>query len=221
MMIRIPDILTDMQVGQLRNDLQRLSFVDGGLTAGVYARMVKRNEQVEQLPQIRPLQDALGNLILRHPLFEMAARPVNMKPILFSRYRPGMEYGTHVDNAVMSGSPPVRSDLSFSLFLSDPESYDGGELVVEGDPETRVKLPAGHMFLYPSSSLHHVEPVRRGERLAAVSWVQSAVRDAAKRQILFDLETLRRRMFDAQGKTADFDLLSRSFANIYRMWADI
>ncbi|MBP0443322.1 Fe2+-dependent dioxygenase [Roseomonas sp. SSH11] len=221
MMIRIPEVLTTAQVQQLRNDLQRLSFVDGSLTAGVYARAVKRNEQADQNPQIKPLQDAMGSLLLRHPLFEMAARPVNMKPILFSRYKEGMEYGTHVDNAVMSGWPPVRSDLSFTLFLSDPDSYDGGELVVEGEPETRVKLPAGHLFLYPSSSLHHVEPVRRGERLAAVSWVQSAVRDPARRQILFDLETLRRRIYEADGKTGNFDLLSRSFANLYRMWADI
>ena len=221
MMIRIPDVLTADQVAKLRAELARTAFADGRQTAGVYARTVKNNEQAEQGAQLKPMQDAVAGVILQNPVFDMAARPRNMKPVTFSRYRPGMEYGTHVDNAVMSGWPPVRSDLSWTLFLNEPDSYDGGELVVEGDPESRFKLPAGHMILYPSSSLHHVAPVTRGERLAAVSWVQSMVRDPAQRQILFDLETLRRRLFESQGKTADFDLLSRSFANLYRMWAEI
>ena len=220
MMVRIPDVLTADQVMHLRAELETLPFADGAATAGVYARIVKHNEQAEQSPQRQRLQEMVSGAIFRNALFTRAARPYSMRPILFSRYRLGMEYGTHVDNVVMPSRPPMRTDLSFTLFLSDPDGYEGGELVIEGEPEVRIKLPAGHMILYPSSSLHGVSPVTRGERLAAVSWVQSMVRDPARRQILFDLETVRQRLFQAQGKTREFDLLTRSFSNLYRMWVE-
>jgi len=164
----------------------------------------------------------VAGAVARHPQFEMAARPKAMKPILFSRYEPGMEYGTHVDNAIMSGRPPVRSDLSFTLFLSDPGDYDGGELVIESSAgELPFKLPIGHAILYPSSTLHHVAPVTRGARIAAVSWVQSYVRDPARREMLYDLETARHALFGREGKTREFDLVSKSFVNLLRMWAEL
>ena len=141
---------------------------------------------------------------------------------MFSRYEPGMEYGTHVDNAVMSGRPPVRSDVSLTLFLSEPDTYDGGELTIQTmTGEEQIKLPAGSIVAYPSSSLHRVAPVTRGVRVAAVTWVQSMIRDPACREILFDLEATRRSIFETQGKTREFDLVSKCFANLMRMWAEV
>ena len=218
----IPDILSPTEARQVCDRVQSLKFVDGSATAGVFARTVKRNEQVENSPEAQKVQDFVMQALIRSVEFERFARPRNMKPIMFSRYEPGMEYGTHVDNAVMSGRPPVRSDVSLTLFLSEPGSYDGGELTIQTMAgEEQIKLPAGSIVAYPSSSLHRVIPVTRGVRVAAVTWVQSMVRDPACREILFDLETTRRSIFESQGKTREFDLISKSFANLMRMWAEV
>src|SRR6476469_4545003 len=212
MMLLLNDVLSAAEARDLRPRLERVQFADGAKTAGVYARTVKRNEQAEGGPETQKLQEQVTAALFRHPQFEMAVRPKNMKPVMFSRYEPGMEYGTHVDNAVMSGRPPVRSDVSLTLFLSEPDSYDGGELTIQTmTGEEQIKLPAGSIVAYPSSSLHRVTPVTRGVRVAAVTWVQSMVRDPACREILFDLETSRRSIFESQGKTREFDLISKSF----------
>jgi PKHD-type hydroxylase len=222
MLLCIPDILSPTEARQVCDRVQSLKFVDGSATAGVFARTVKRNEQVENSPEAQKVQDFVMQALIRSVEFERFARPRNMKPIMFSRYEPGMEYGTHVDNAVMSGRPPVRSDVSLTLFLSEPGSYDGGELTIQTmTGEEQIKLPAGSIVAYPSSSLHRVTPVTRGVRVAAVTWVQSMVRDPACREILFDLETTRRSIFESQGKTREFDLISKSFANLMRMWAEV
>ena len=222
MLICIPDIVTPAEARQLRDRVLQLKFVDGSATAGVYARTVKRNQQLENSPETQKLQEFVMQALMRSVEFERFAFPRNMKPIMFSRYEPGMEYGTHVDNAVMSGRPPVRSDVSLTLFLSEPDTYDGGELTIQtltGDEQ--IKLPAGSIVTYPSSTLHRVAPVTRGVRVAAVTWVQSMIRDPACREILFDLEATRRSIFETQGKTREFDLISKSFANLMRMWAEI
>ena len=222
MILCLTDVLSPAETRDIRAALGRLTFVDGALTAGQFARTVKHNTQLEQTPDAQKLQQAALQALFRHPTFEMAARPKAIKPILFSRYEPGMEYGTHVDNAVMSGRPPVRSDISMTIFLSDPGDYDGGELIMEGGAgEQPFKLPPGCAILYPSTTLHRVAPVTRGARLAAVTWVQSLVRDPAHREILFDLETTRRSLFDSHGKSREFDLVSKCFANLLRMWADV
>ena len=222
MLLCIPDILSPTEARQVCDRVQSLKFVDGSATAGVFARTVKRNEQVENSPEAQKVQDFVMQALIRSVEFERFARPRNMKPIMFSRYEPGMEYGTHVDNAVMSGRPPVRSDVSLTLFLSEPGSYDGGELTIQTmTGEEQIKLPAGSIVAYPSSSLHRVTPVTRGVRVAAVTWVQSMIRDPACREILFDLETTRRSIFESQGKTREFDLISKSFANLMRMWAEV
>ena len=222
MILCLTDILKPAELRDIRAALQRLSFVDGALTAGQFARTVKRNAQLEQTPDAQKLQQAVLAALFRHPTFEMAARPKAIKPFLFSRYEPGMEYGTHVDNAIMSGRPPVRSDISMTVFLSDPGEYDGGELIMEGGAgEQPFKLPPGCAILYPSTTLHRVSPVTRGARLATVTWIQSIVRDPTHREILYDLETTRRALFEQQGKTREFDLVSKSFANLLRMWADV
>jgi PKHD-type hydroxylase len=222
MLLCIPEILTATEARQVRDRVLSLRFVDGSVTAGAYARTVKRNEQLESGPEVQKLQEFVMQALMRSVEFERFARPRNMKPILFSRYQPGMEYGTHVDNAVMSGRPLVRSDVSLTLFLSDPDSYDGGELAIGTmTGEEQIKLPAGSIVAYPSSTLHRVVPVSRGTRVAAVTWVQSTIRDPACREILYDLETTRQAIFQNQGKTREFDLVSKSFANLMRMWAEL
>jgi PKHD-type hydroxylase len=148
----------------------------------------------------------------------MAARPRHVTPLLFSRYRDGMEYGTHVDDAILHN---LRSDISFTLALADPASYDGGELVMESTAGAQAyKLKAGQMIIYPSTTLHRVKPVTKGERVAAVGWCQSYVRDAAQREILYELDLARRAIFEREKKSREFDLLSRCHANLLRMWAD-
>jgi PKHD-type hydroxylase len=222
MILCLPDVLTPAELQEIRGLARSLAFVDGAATAGQFARTVKRNEQAESGPSTQRIQQTIMAALFRHPRFEMAIRPKAMKPIMVSRYEPGMEYGTHVDNAVMSGKPPIRSDVSMTIFLADPETYDGGELVMEtGAGEQAFKLKAGSAITYPSYTLHRVAPLARGQRLAAVTWIQSLIRDAMHREILYDLETTRRSIFESQGKTREFDLVSKSFANLMRMWVDV
>jgi PKHD-type hydroxylase len=141
--------------------------------------------------------------------------------MLFSRYEAGMSYGRHIDNALMGNQDFLRSDVSLTLFLNSPSTYEGGELVIEStDAEQAYKLEAGSVIVYPSSTLHRVEPVTEGVRLVAVAWVQSLVREPSQREILFDLDTVRRAIFTKQGKTIEFDLISKSYANLLRKWAD-
>ena len=224
MILCIGNVLSEDVVARMRDELARIEFRDGRETAGWHARTVKKNTQASGRDErVARLRKEAGEAIRDHVLFQMAARPRRTMPVMFSRYEPGMEYGSHVDDAVMNGPDgPVRTDVSFTLFLSDVDSYDGGELVTDTTAgEQTYKLPAGSMVVYPSSTLHRVNPVTRGERLAAVGWAQSQVRDPARREVLFDLDTARRQMFDAQGKTEQFDAISKSLANLMRMWAEV
>jgi PKHD-type hydroxylase len=171
---------------------------------------------------VQHLQTLLSQALQRNSLFQMAVLPKTIRPALFSRYEKGMSYGSHVDNAVMGQSELMRSDVSLTLFLSQPETYDGGELVIESSQgEQGYKLPAGSMIVYPSTTLHRVEPVTAGRRMAAVTWVQSLVRDSAQREILFDLDTARQILFQKSAKTSEFDLISKSYANLLRQWASL
>lgn len=224
MILCIGNLLDDPSLSRIRQVLDRSDFEDGRTTAGWHAKLVKNNEQIapgqEPLSELRSeVAKALG----RHPVFQMAVRPLKMTPILFSRYRDGMTYGNHVDDPVMGqGEHRIRTDVSFTLFLDAPDSYDGGELVTDTTAgEQSYKLPAGSAVVYPSSTLHRVEPVTRGQRRVAVGWVQSTVRDPAHREVLFDLDTARRQIFEREGKTAEFDLLTKSLANLQRLWVEI
>ena len=218
MQLAIGPILSAQEIASLCAALGELEFVDGKATAGWSAALVKNNQQAANYAAAQGLADDIVRKLHTNPVFEIAVRPKTIIKAMFSRYRPGMAYGTHVDNAIMSGE---RTDVSFTLFLSDPSGYDGGELVIESaSGEEAVKLAAGNLFAYPSTTLHRVETVTRGERLALVGWVRSYVRDGAKREVLFDLETARRTLFDRDGKSAEFDLLSKSAANLLRMWIE-
>jgi PKHD-type hydroxylase len=217
--IVIANVLSDDEIETVRAALARAQFVDGRETAGWAARAVKHNRQAaaddRSLETVRKL---VAERVASNEVFRLAVRPKALSPLLFSRYEPGMRYGSHVDDALMND---MRTDVSFTLFLSDPASYEGGELVIESaSGEEGVKLAAGSLVAYPSTTLHHVAEVSQGARLAAVGWARSYVREAAKRELLFDLDTARRRLFEREGKSAEFDLLSKSAANLLRMWAE-
>jgi PKHD-type hydroxylase len=217
MQIVIGNVLSAEEVDLVRATLAQATFVDGRETAGFAARQVKHNRQISDR-KAETVRKLVEERILAHDVFALAVRPKALTPILFSRYEPGMRYGSHVDDPLMQG---LRTDVSFTLFLSDPESYDGGELVIEGaSGEDAVKLVAGSLIAYPSTALHRVAEVTRGERLAAVGWARSYVRDGAQRELLFELDTARRQLFAREGKSAEYDLVSKSLANLMRMWAD-
>ena len=217
MQIAIGNVLSADEIALVRETLAVSRFADGRETAGFAARMVKVNQQVDDR-KAETARKLVETRILGHAVFALAVRPKALTSVMFSRYEPDMQYGSHVDDALMAG---MRTDVSFTLFLSEPESYDGGELVIESaSGEEPVKLAAGSLVAYPSTALHHVAPVTRGERLAAVGWARSYIRDGARRELLFDLDTARRRMFAEHGKSADYDLVSKSLANLLRMWVD-
>ena len=223
MIFSIEQIFSPDELAEIRQVLDRAEFVDGKLTAGWHAKLVKNNQQLKNGTSQKELQAKVRASLLKNPLFQAAVRPKSIHSLLFSRYDEGMSYDTHVDNALMGGSSGLyRSDVSFTLFLSPPQDYDGGELVIEGvQSEQKYKLEAGSAIVYPSTTLHRVNPVTKGTRLVVVGWVQSTVRDASDREILFDLETARRSIFAKSGKTAEFDLISKTMANLLRKWADL
>lgn len=222
MILCIANVLKADQVAELSDLFERAAFEEGRTTAGWHARLVKKNLQMQPSGETEAARESLRTAIAGNEVFASACLPVRFGPMLFSRYGVGMEYGSHVDDALMgNGDRRIRSDVSLTLFLSSPEEYDGGELVIESTAgEQSYKLSAGSLILYPSTSLHRVAPVISGERLAVVSWVQSFVRDPRKREILFDLDAARRAEFDSSGKSNQFDLITKSYANLYRLWAE-
>lgn len=219
MRLAIAEVFSAEECRRIRERLAGAAFVDGRRTAGWHARLVKHNLQGDRQDEtVAAVLEEIQSRLFAHPVFVAATRPKSFCALLLSRYEPGMAYGRHVDDALMAG---LRTDVSFTLFLSELDTYEGGELVIEdAEGENAIRLPAGSLYLYPSTTLHRVEPVRSGTRLAAVGWVRSFVREAEAREILFDLETARRREFEANGKSETFDLLSKCAANLLRRWAD-
>ncbi len=226
MLLHIPDVLTAEQVEHCRRKLDQADWVDGRVTAGHQSAKAKDNLQLlEDHPVARELGDMIIQALQNSPLLMAAALPLNVFPPLFNRYQGGQAFGTHIDNAVrqVTGTPHrVRTDLSVTLFLSAPDEYDGGELSVEDTYGLHnVKLPAGHLILYPASSLHHVRPVTRGARLASFFWIQSMVRDDGQRALLFDLDmAIQRISGDAPDHPATVQLTG-VYHNLLRRWADV
>jgi PKHD-type hydroxylase len=226
MIVRIASVLSADELAAIRARLERGAWADGRLTAGYQSAQVKDNLQLPHNDAAaREASDAVLRALERSPLFVSAALPHHVFPPLFNRYGPGMSFGNHVDNAVrqIPGTPHrLRTDVSATLFLSAPEEYDGGELIVEDTFGTHsVKLAAGDMVVYPSSSLHRVEPITRGVREAAFFWVQSMVRDDGARTLLFDLDSSIREL-TAQGTDRDAVVrLTNCYHNLLRRWADI
>ena len=226
MLIQIPQVLDADTLAMMRQELEQAQWEDGRGSAGYLSRGVKNNRQ---LPDQHPLARKLGELILRaldrNPLFTAAALPAKILPPLFNRYEGTQAYGRHIDGAVRpfgSTSLFVRTDLSATLFLNEPDSYDGGELVIEDTYGPRqVKLAAGDMVLYPGTSVHHVEPVTRGLRLASFFWIQSMVRSDSQRSILFELDrAIQKIATDTPDQKALVDLAG-VYHNLLRNWADV
>lgn len=219
MRIVIADVLSRDELISARATLARTNFVDGRETAGFAARLVKDNRQASADDRkLETLRKLFATRILENEVFRIAVRPKALTPLLFARYDSEMQYGTHVDDALMQG---MRTDVSFTLFLAEPEEYAGGELVIESPAgEEAIKLPAGSLVAYSSTHLHRVSAVTQGTRLVAAGWARSFIRDQAQRELLFELDTARRQLFNREGKTAEFDLISKSVANLMRMWAD-
>ena len=225
MLLEIPDILTRDEVAQVRARLDAARWIDGNATSGHQSAQAKRNEQLpEDGAEARDLGRQVGEALARSALFFSAALPRQVFPPLFNRYREGMAFGSHVDGAMRTHPVTglrIRTDLSCTLFLSDPSEYDGGELLVEDTYGVkRVKLAAGSMVLYPASSLHRVEPITRGTRTASFFWVQSMVRDDAQRTILFDLDMSIVRLTQSHPGDPALTSLVGTYHNLLRMWGE-
>lgn len=224
MLLHIPDVLSCEQVTQMRAMLDAADWTDGRETVGAQGAQVKRNQQ---LPDASPLRRQLGEAVLaalaKNPLYHAAALPLRTLPPRFNRYQGGGQYGFHVDGAVMalSGDAQLRSDVSCTLFLSEPDEYDGGELIVNDTyGEHEVKLPAGDLIVYPSSSLHRVVPVTRGTRVASFFWVQSLIRDDGRRRLLFELDASIQRLTQTSADAAALLQLTGVYHNLLRQWAE-
>ncbi len=226
MLLRIPGVLTRDELAHFQRVLSAARWVDGNATSGHQSAQAKNNEQLpEDSTEARELGERVLQALARNALFFSAALPKQVFPPLFNRYGPGMRFGNHIDTAIRSHPVQpvrIRADLSATLFLADPESYDGGELLVEGTYGVQsVKLPAGDMVLYPATSLHRVAAIQRGMRVASFFWLQSMVRDDARRALLFDLDMaaikLNRRVSDDSALVS----LTGVYHNLLRMWAEL
>ena len=221
-LITIPELLNEPQVAKIKEILEGANFVDGKLTAGMAAERVKKNQELEQVPEIQQrINRILMASIGHNARFRSFALPNRMADFIVARYQPGMHYGDHVDDPIMGGGK-FRTDVSMTVFLNDPKSYEGGELVIRtpfGDQ--KVKLEAGSAVVYPSSSVHQVADVTSGERLVALTWMQSFVRNAAQRELLFELDQAREHLLNTEPDSDHAKAVDRSYANLLRMWADV
>ena len=229
MMLHIPEVLTKAQVAELRRAIDAADWVDGNATSGTQSALAKRNEQLpEGSEAARYAGEKILDALSRSPLFVTAALPQTVFPPLFNRYGGGQTFATHIDNSIRQsrdGSVRIRSDLSATLFLTEPEDYDGGELLVEDTYGVHeVKLPAGDMILYPASSLHQVTPVTRGARTSSFFWIQSLIRDDAKRALLFQMDIAIQQLAGKVGAGAgapELVSLTGTYHSLLRMWAEL
>lgn len=226
MMLHIPEVITQDDVADIRQHLHSAEWTDGRQTVGEQGAKVKRNQQLPELCSIgRELGDRILRLLVTNPLFLSAAIPYRYVPPLFNRYEGGEHYGFHVDGSIRTipgTSLNLRTDLSCTLFLTEPDEYDGGELIVSDTyGEHEVKLPAGDMILYPSSSLHKVEPVTRGARVCSFFWVQSMVADDGKRTMLFELDQNIQKLREKMGDSVEVVGLTGHYHNLLRQWAQL
>jgi len=224
MLLTIPGLLHQAQLEKIHKVLADATFVDGKLSAGLAAARVKKNLEMRADAErmkllIRIVMASLGH----NETFRFGALPHRVADPIFARYQPGMSYGDHVDDPIMgSTGPRFRTDISMTIFVNEPETYDGGDLTIRTSfGEKRVKLPAGDAVIYPSSSLHRVAPVTRGERLVALTWIQSYVRDPAQRELLYELNLARERLLRDAPEEQTTGFVDRSYANLLRMWAEV
>jgi PKHD-type hydroxylase len=224
MLLLLPAVLKADELALVRALLAAAHFVDGRLSAGAVARRVKNNEEMDPAAQdLERLNRVVMGSLARHPVYRAGALPLHVASPLYARYRPGMAYGDHLDDPIMgAGGVKYRSDIALTVFLNAPDEYDGGELVIRSSAgEQVVKLAAGDAVLYPAGSIHHVSPVTRGERLAAVTWVQSLVRDPARRELLYGLNAAREKLLRDAPEAAETAQVNAAYLNLIRMWSDL
>jgi PKHD-type hydroxylase len=226
MMVHVPQVLSADQIARCRAVMEQAAWVDGRVTAGPQSAKVKHNLQLpETAPEARELGDMVLAALGRNALFFSAVLPKQVFPPLFNRCDAGMTFGAHVDNAIrgyLDTALKVRTDVSATLFISAPDDYDGGELVVEDSYGTHhVKLPAGDMIVYPGTSLHNVTPITRGSRIASFFWTQSLIRDDTRRHLLFDLDMAIRRLTADHPEHASVVSLTAVYHNLLRQWAEV
>jgi PKHD-type hydroxylase len=224
MMLHIPNVLTPEQVARCREVMEKAEWVDGDVTAGHESRKVKFNLQLpERSAEARELGDMVRKALAPNQLFVSAVLPQQVLPPLFNRYDAGMVFGSHVDNAIREhfSGIRVRTDVSATLFISSPEDYDGGELIIEDTYGSHaVKLPAGDMIIYPGTSLHHVTPITRGSRIASFFWTQSLIRDNEKRALMFDLDMSIMRLAQDHPEHPSIVQLTSIYHNLLRQWSE-
>ncbi len=224
MLLPIPQVLKADELALVRALLAPARFVEGRLSAGAVARRVKHNLELgADHADVARLDRVVMGALVRHPLYRAGTMPVHAASPLYARYRPGMTYGDHLDDPIMGGDGvKYRSDIAVTIFLSEPQEYDGGELVIctpWGDQA--VKLPAGDAVVYPAGTIHRVDPVTRGERLVAVTWVQSLVRDAGRRELLYGLNAARESLLQSAPDAAATAQVNAAYMNLIRMWSDL
>jgi PKHD-type hydroxylase len=223
-LLHVPGVLKPDQVALARAWLADARFADGRLSAGAAASRVKRNEELEAgAPPLEQLNRLVMEALVCHPVYRTGALPLHVASPLYARYRPGMAYGPHLDDPIMGADGvKYRSDVAVTVFLSAPEEYDGGELLIRTPyGEQAVKSPAGDAVLYPADSIHRVAPVTRGERLVAVTWVQSLVRDAARRELLYGLNAAREELLQSAPDALATAQVNAAYLNLIRMWSDL
>jgi PKHD-type hydroxylase len=221
-LFHIPGLLTAEELIVIDGLIANSAFTDGKLTASMAAKEVKNNLQLASGNEnLAAIQDIISKALQQSPLFNIAALPKNIYPFLVSKYTSGKYYGWHVDSPVM-GTPPIRTDMAMTVFLSDPATYEGGELVIQSDASTASFKPAkGDAVLYPCQYLHCVNEIKSGERVAAVTWIQSNVKDAEQRQVLFQLNQVHSSLFQQAPNAPATNLLLQTHSNLFRMWADV
>jgi PKHD-type hydroxylase len=224
MMLLLEKVLNATQLENVRRTLARAEFVDGKLSAGKVAQAVKNNEELKANAQLLELlnNEVMGSLV-KHPVYQAGALPQRVASPFYARYTPGMHYGDHVDDPIMGAQGQhYRTDVSITVFLNEPDEYEGGALVINTSfGENQVKLKAGDAVMYPSGSLHHVAEVTKGERLVAVTWVQSMVRDPAKRELLYTLFQAKEKLLETSPNEQTSNQVNTAYVNLMRMWADV
>jgi PKHD-type hydroxylase len=208
----------------VRQLLAGAPFVEGKLSAGQAAKLVKHNQEVDRRAhELEQLNNLVMGKLVQHPVYRSGALPLRVAAPYYARYTPGMQYGDHVDDPIMGSDGALyRSDVSITIFISDPSGYEGGELVIHTPfGKQQVKLPAGDAVMYSTTSRHHVEEITRGERLVAVTWLQSLVRDPAQRELLYELNTVRENMLAHAPETENTKLINKTYVNLVRMWGEV
>jgi PKHD-type hydroxylase len=224
MLITIPNVLDKQRLDFINNALENAKFVDGTLSAGMAAKRVKNNEELSvDDAQMQQLNNLVMGSLVQHDEFKAAAIPFRVAAPYYARYNKGMTYGDHVDDPIMGGpGQQYRSDVSTTVFLNEPDEYEGGELVITTSfGKQKIKLSAGSAVVYPSSSLHHVAEVTNGTRLVAVTWSQSMVRDPAKRELLYQLNQARESLLKQRPDDAETKQIDISYVNLFRMWSEV